>query len=182
MRITTDFETIPDQYSKHCADDAKIDGQPIVSFPFYVDQLDPTSQYLHWALTDDDAIPVCGFQWIHWTVANVPLQALMFDIGDADAIQIPPDFSRQMVSMVPEAAQGRNSEASRLVRSTNPMVYERYTGPTPPDHDHNYQLRVWETEKPLTGLKNGFWLNEMYDGLNEAGAIQPAWIYLRGRA
>jgi Raf kinase inhibitor-like YbhB/YbcL family protein len=181
MRITTDFDTIPDKYSKRCAPDEKTDGQPIVSFPFYVDQLDPSIQYLHWALTDDDSIPVCGFQWIHWTVANVPIQALMFDIGDANAVQIPPDLSRQMVSMIPEAVQGKNSNASRFVKSTNPLVYQRYTGPNPPDQDHLYQLRVWGTKEPLEGLQNGFWLNQMYRGLNKAGAIQPAWIYLTGR-
>lgn len=180
MRITTDFTTIPDAYSKKAPAQNKQDGQPIVSFPFYLDQLDPNAGYLHWALTDPDSIPVCGFEWIHWTVANLPIDALMFDFNDSHALQIPADFSRTMVSMIPEALQGKNSEASRFVGKTDPTLISRYTGPTPPDKDHDYLLRVWATPQPLEGLRQGFWLNQLEHALRDADAADPAWILLTG--
>lgn len=181
MRITTDFTTIPDNYAKAAPADKKLDGQPIVSFPFYIDQLDPDVHYLHWAFTDPDSIPVCGFEWIHWGVANLPIDALMFDFNDSHALSIPEDFSRTMVSMIPEAVQSRNSEASKLVNATDPALTKRYVGPNPPDKDHDYVLRVWATAEPVKGLSQGFWLNELIDGLRDQHATNPAWLVLTGK-
>ena len=79
MRISADFTVIPDIYTKAAPRENCVDGTPVVSFPFYVDSLAADTQYLHWELVDPDSIPVCGFEWIHWTVANVPVDALMFE-------------------------------------------------------------------------------------------------------
>mgnify|MGYP006000684521 CR=1 FL=1 len=84
MKIRTHFEIMPDLYAKAAPIQAKAHGVPVVSFPFSVefavDQIAKQSsdqvQYLHWAFTDPDSIPVCGFEWIHWTVANAPVSAL----------------------------------------------------------------------------------------------------------
>lgn len=112
MLITADFSIIPSAYAKDAPEDARVDSVPCVSFPFYIDQLNPRAKYLHWEFSDPDSIPVCGFEWIHWTVANLPVDAIMFDPSDAHALSIPADFSRSLPSMVPEALQGRNSSAS----------------------------------------------------------------------
>lgn len=117
MLVSADFNTIPEQYAKNAPDDARVDGVPCVSFPFYIDHLNPAAKYLHWEFSDPDSIPVCGFEWIHWTMANLPVAALMFDPSDAHALQIPPDFSRRVTAMIPEAVQGRNSQASPAVRA-----------------------------------------------------------------
>ena len=185
MRLSTDFHTIPDEYAKQAGAEGLLNGEPIVSFPFYVDELPADAQYLHWELVDPDSIPVCGFEWIHWCVANLPIDALMYDFDDSHALEIPRDFSRAMPSMIPEAVQGRNSQASRLVNATDPSLTVRYTGPNPPDKDHEYLLRAWATAKPLPGLNQGFWLNEMLRELrhsDEESAAQPAGIWLLGRA
>lgn len=182
MRISTDFHTIPDEYSKHADDTNKLNGEPIVSFPFYVDELPENAQYLHWELVDDDAIAVSGFQWIHWAVANLPIDALMYDFNDSHALAIPPDFSRQLPGMIPEALQGRTSQASKLVKATDPALTMRYTGPNPPDKDHEYLLRVWTTEEPLPGLEQGFRLNEMLRALRHSPSVsEPAGLWLLGR-
>lgn len=184
MRLSTDFHTVPDEYSKHAAADNLLGGEPIVSFPFYVDELPKGAQYLHWELVDPDSIPVCGFEWIHWSVANLPIDALMYDFNDSHALAIPPDFSRQLPSMIPEAVQGRTSQASKLVNATDPNLAMRYTGPNPPDRDHEYLLRAWATAQPLPNLQQGYWLNEMLRGLRhsqEESAAQPAGIWLLGR-
>ena len=142
MQIITDFTTIPDEYGKQAPEENKVDGSTVVSFPFGVRGVDPAMRYLHWAFTDDGSIPVCGFQWIHWSLANLPIGAVMFDPDAPDTLSIPADFSRSVVSMVPEAVQGRNSQDSRLVGVTDPQVTQRYTGPKPPNEDHEYLLRV----------------------------------------
>lgn len=174
MKISADFTIVPDEYSKHAPSQNKIDGTPVVSFPFYIDDMDSRVQYLHWRLVDDDAIPVCGFQWIHWTVANVPVAALMFDFNDSHALQIPADFSRTLPSMIPEAVQGRTSQASKFVGGTDPAVTMRYNGPQPPDKAHEYMLEVWGTTQPLQDLCEGFWMNDMLRALRTTPSLIDA--------
>ena len=77
MKISADFTVIPDAFAKAAPPENCIDGTPIVSFPFYIDALDPAVQFLHWEFVDPDSIPVCGFQWNHWSLANLPVDALM---------------------------------------------------------------------------------------------------------
>lgn len=183
MRISADFTVIPDDFSKAAPQENRVDGTAVVSFPFYIDALSPEVNYLHWEFLDPDSIPVCGFEWIHWTVANVPVDALMFDFDDSHALQIPPDFSRALPSMIPEAVQGRTSAAGRFVGNTNPAVCMRYNSPNPPDKDHEYVLHVWGTAKPLAGLQQGFWLNELIHSIRAyEGTIDQGGIVLTGQA
>ena len=72
MKVSADFTTIPDAYAKHAPEGNLTDGVPVVSFPFYISDIAPQARYVHWEFVDDDAIPVSGFQWIHWSVANLP--------------------------------------------------------------------------------------------------------------
>ena len=83
MKISADFTVIPDAFAKAAPPENCIDGTPIVSFPFYIDELDPSVQFLHWEFVDPDSIPVCGFQWNHWSLANLPVDALMYDFNDS---------------------------------------------------------------------------------------------------
>ena len=166
MRIQTEFTTIPDRYSKHAPADCLVDGKaPVVSFPFSIGELPANARYLHWEFVDDDAIAVGGFQWIHWCVANVPVDAIMYDFNDSAALQIPEDLSRKLPAMIPEAVQGRNSYASPMVGVKNPAVYQRYVGPCPPDKDHDYMLSVWATAEPIADIHEGFWLNQLRNAM-----------------
>ena len=111
MKISADFTVIPDAFAKAAPPENCIDGTPIVSFPFYIDALDPAVQFLHWEFVDPDSIPVCGFQWNHWSLANLPVDALMYDFNDSHALAIPADFSRTVSAMIPETVQGRTAAA-----------------------------------------------------------------------
>lgn len=184
MRVTADFTVIPDVFAKAADPEYKTAGTPVVSFPVYIEDFDKSRiKYLHWEFLDPDSIPVCGFEWIHWSVANLPVDALMFDFNDSRALQIPPDFSRQMPAMIPEAVQGRTSAASRFVGETDPAVTMRYNGPNPPDKDHEYYLHVWGTAKPLPGLNQGFWLNELQHAIRDCGETpDQGGIFLTGKA
>ena len=121
MKISADFTVIPDAFAKAAPPENCIDGTPIVSFPFYIDELDPSVQFLHWEFVDPDSIPVCGFQWNHWSLANLPVDALMYDFNDSHALAIPADFSRTVSAMIPETVQGRTSAAS-MPRSRNASI------------------------------------------------------------
>ncbi len=148
MKISADFTVIPDDFAKAAAPEYFNGGVPVVSFPFYIDDVDPEARYLHWEFVDPDSIPVCGFEWIHWSVANLPIDALMYDFNDSHALAIPPDFS-----------------------------------PQPPDKDHEYFLQVWATKKPLPGLNQGFWLNELLHALRNSGEVPDTdGIFLTGKA
>lgn len=184
MKITTEFSIIPDAYAKKAPHDALIEGEPCVSFPFVIEHLNPAVKYLHWEFSDPDSIPVCGFEWIHWTMANLPVDAIMFDPLNPQALAIPEDFSRIVPSMIPQALQGRNSSASPLLgRSNNPDLYARYNGPVPPDKDHQYILQVWGSAQPLDGLEQGFWLNEMMHAFDRNTTLcDQGGVALIGRA
>ena len=151
MKISADFTVIPDDFAKAAAPEYFNGGVPVVSFPFYIDDVD---------------------------------DALMYDFNDSHALAIPPDFSRQLPAMIPETVQGRNSSASKFLgRSTDPAVIMRYNGPQPPDKDHEYYLQVWATKKPLPGLNQGFWLNELLHALRNSGEVPDTdGIFLTGKA
>lgn len=175
MHIDTDFEIIPDLYGKAAPASAKTLDTPTRSFPFVVRDIPQGAQYLHWAFADPDSIPVCGFEWIHWTAANVPIAALeqASSVDGASSANgagssalncvIPEDFSHTLEqdSRFAQVVQGRTSQASRFVGGTDPAVTMHYNGPQPPDQDHEYWLRVWATAEPLDGLHEGFWLNAL---------------------
>lgn len=183
MKISADFTQIPDIYGKFAPAEHTTDGYPTTSFPFYIDRLNPAVRYLHWEFVDDDAIPVCGHQWIHWAVANVPVDALMYDFNDSHALQIPEDFSRQLPSLIPEAVQGRNSAGGAVAGQTNPAVILRYNGPQPPDKTHDYKLCVYGTASPFEALKEGFYLNELRNLVFRTDAVLDyGEIYLSSRA
>lgn len=183
MKISVDFTQIPDKYGKFADDAFRTDDYPVVSLPFYIDRMNPQVKYVHWEFVDDDAIPVCGYQWIHWSVANVPVDALMFDFNDSHALQIPEDFSRQLPSLIPEAVQGRNSSWGKIAQQTNPQVTMRYNGPQPPDKDHDYKLCVYGTAAPIAGLEEGFYLNQLRNVVFRTDAvIDYGEIYVSSRA
>jgi Raf kinase inhibitor-like YbhB/YbcL family protein len=149
MKIHTNFEVIPDKYGKYAGDEDRIDGVPVVSFPFSIEDLPEGA--VTWAAVffDDDAIPVGGFSWIHWSVANVP----------ASETVVPENFSQ--VTTYP---QGKNSTAGKLAYRPNPLVNQKYNGPQPPNADHIYRLAVYalDTELPM---KDGYWLNELFHAM-----------------
>ena len=46
MKISADFTVIPDAFAKAAPPENCIDGTPIVSFPFYIDELDPSEVWV----------------------------------------------------------------------------------------------------------------------------------------
>lgn len=167
MRILTDFKIIPDAFSKYAPEQNKIDGHTVASFPFEVEGIGPGFEYLHLAMTDPDSIPVAGFAWIHWCAANIKIP------NKSGKVSIPEDFSRKMGELSPGSCQGENSLASRFVGQASSPAASLYIGPTPPDKDHFYLLRVWATPKKLD-LEGGFYLSDLLSKLRSAGSAPDA--------
>ncbi len=155
MKILLDFDSnnLPQKYSKYAGENEKYMDNPIVSFPFRITEVSPSVKYFAITLIDYDSIPVCGFAWIHWTVANIPVSLT----------EIPENFSQNETY---KKIQGTNSFASALVNETDPKIIHRYVGPTPPDKDHCYKLTLYALSEKLD-LTEGFYMNELYHQMQD---------------
>ncbi|WP_054650852.1 YbhB/YbcL family Raf kinase inhibitor-like protein [Lacticaseibacillus pantheris] len=142
---------LPDQYGKYATGEDMRNGFPVTSFPFQVTDIPADTVALALTLTDYDAVPVSGFTWIHWIAADIPVTLA----------NMPANASRQLAG---QFVQGRNSNAGSYVRNTDPEIYQRYTGPTPPNADHDYTFTVYALNTTLD-LPEGFWLNELRHAL-----------------
>lgn len=145
---------LPKKYSKYAEEKDRRNGNPIVSFPIELTEVPEKAKTYALTLIDFDAVPVCGFPWIHWIACNVP----------SISKKIPENISAGNMPGI-GIIQGQNSFASPFVGETDTAIIHRYAGPTPPDRDHNYQLRIYALDTELE-LQEGFCLNELYDKMN----------------
>ena len=129
---------IPEKYGKFSSEKNKY-GIPSLSVPFTVEDAPEGTVSYALVLDDADAVPVCGFVWIHWIAA---------DITD------------------PEVPEGASYNAD-FVQGTNSLVGENgkegafgYGGMAPPDAPHTYTLKVYALDCKL-GLEDGFYYNEL---------------------
>ncbi|ARN90962.1 YbhB/YbcL family Raf kinase inhibitor-like protein [Levilactobacillus brevis] len=168
MRIFVPTENgyLADEYSKHATGDDVYAGHPVKSFPISLSKLPKKTQTIALNLIDFDAVPVSGFPWIHWVAANFP----------GTTREITADVSR--TNAIPHT-HGRNSNAGSLVGNTDPAIFQNYTGPFPPDQDHDYSLTVYALNTKLD-LAEGFWLNDLLHQIN-GHVLDTATITLKGR-
>lgn len=118
------------------------DDMPSRSFAFRVDGVPPGTACLAGVFDDPDAIPVGGFNWIHWTFANLKDHFMGEDGSRAGG-----DFVQGVTSWYLGADLTREQATG-------------YGGPDPPDREHEYRFRVFALSEPLD-LEEGFFLNEM---------------------
>lgn len=103
---------------------------------------------------DYDAIPVCGFAWIHWTVANI----------DPALGHLPENASHKM-----DLLEGVNSWVSGIIpidRQLTPTEASRYGGCAPPDKTHRYTINLYALSTKLD-LQPGFHMNELLKGIEK---------------
>ena len=97
---------------------------------------------------DHDAIPVCGFSWIHWTVADI----------EPTINELPENASVDM-----DLLEGVTSWDSKLLADDWRLSRKDaigYGGCAPPDKDHCYSITLYALDKKLH-LERGFYLNEL---------------------
>lgn len=147
MKVTSDGirdGIIEDRYGKRGVQSTAF-GMPTCSIPLRIENppIDTVSFTL--VLEDKDAVPVCGFSWIHWIAANIRRSEMM-ENESVDA----KDF-----------IQGINSWISE---GHAPSDVCCYGGMSPPDAPHVYELHVFALDKVLD-LEKGFYMNELFKAM-----------------
>ena len=124
------------------------DKKPNRSFHLSWSDLPKNTKTLALVFIDHDAIPVCGFSWIHWTVANI----------DPNLKEL-----TENASVEKKLLEGVTSWALPFVPDTWKLTHEEATGfggCAPPDKVHNYTVELYALDTELN-LKRGFYLNEL---------------------
>lgn len=153
---------IEGRFGKFADDTDKIQGVPIRSIPVSWSDLPKDTKSLALVMQDYDAIPVCGFSWIHWTIANI----------DPSKNELSENASRDDLSLI----QGKNSLASKQICGKMPEnITNFYEGPQPPDKDHEYELTLFALDTKLD-LSSGFMLNELIKAMR-GRVLDPTSIY-----
>lgn len=165
INVTLVDGLLPDKYGKYALTETIKNGKPLISFPINLEDIPKNTKSLALTFTDPDSIPVCGFEWIHWTAANIPLTKA-----------IPENYSQIAPTSV---IQGKNSSASPLLDSLDKHSIG-YNGPVPPDKTHDYILKVYALDNELN-LSDGFWMNELLHQM-ENHIVDKAEIVLPSRA
>lgn len=129
---------IPARFGKHGTEKNSY-GVPSVSIPFRIEDAPEGTKSFALVLDDVDAVPVCGFTWIHWIAANIKKA----DMPENDSIHA--DYVQGINSWL--ATYGKDGSTG-------------YGGMTPPDAPHIYTLRVYALDTELD-LAEGFYLNEL---------------------
>lgn len=147
INVSLNDGLLPDKYGKYATGAEIKNGKPIISFPVDFSDIPDGTQSIAFTFTDPDSIPVCGFEWIHWTMANIP----------ATTLSLPENFSQ---SASGPFIQGKNSSASPLLDGTDPDLKVGYNGPYPPDATHDYVFKAYALDTILE-ITDGFWMNEL---------------------
>lgn len=149
IKVNTKDGFLPSRYTKYAEEKDKYMGKPVVSFPIALEDVPAGTKSLALTLIDFDAVPVCGFPWIHWIACDI----------DGATAEIPEDASRdRSFSMT----QGKNSSCSKFLSGIDPVLQQGYNGPTPPDRNHDYTLAVYALDCGTLGLEEGFYLSDLY--------------------
>ena len=119
-------------------------GKVDYSIPFSIEGAPETAVSFAFWLEDKDAIPVCGFSWIHWVGANLK----KIEVEENESVS------------KPAFIQGANSNISPLAGAHSIEESSYYTSMSPPDKDHLYELHVFALDTMLD-LDAGFFLNEL---------------------
>ncbi len=135
--------TIGDRFGKRGTQFSK-DGVCTYSLPIKIEDAPAGTKTFAFILEDKDAIPVCGYSWIHWTAANITKTELK---------------ENESVS-AKDFVQGTNSNSGKI-RGLDRMEMSCYAGMSPPDAPHTYELHVYALDTELD-LKKGFYMNELY--------------------
>lgn len=122
-------------------------GIPTYSWPIVIEDAPEGTVCFALFLDDKDAIPVCGFSWIHWVATNIPKTGSRTEIAEN-------------ASICANFVQGTNSWSGKVAQLS---VAEAtvYGGMAPPDAPHSYDLVVYALDKELD-LKSGFYANELF--------------------
>ena len=118
-------------------------GMPSFSLPLEISEEPEGTRSFAIVMEDLDAIPVCGFSWIHWTISDLQTNVL-----------------KENESMSGSFTQGVNSYHS-IASDMSIEEATGYGGPDPPDKEHEYTIKVFALNTVLK-MNSGFYLNDLY--------------------
>ena len=121
---------------------------PINSIPIKIEAAPENTVSYCIFIEDRDAIPVCGFSWIHWAVANLTKN----EIKENESIAAM-DF-----------IQGVNSWYGAVYGFDRENAIG-YGGMTPPDRIHKYHITVYAIDTKLD-LQDRFFVNELFKAMD----------------
>ncbi len=122
--------------------------KPSYSFHLSWEELPKNTLSLALIFIDHDAIPVCGFSWIHWTVANI----------DPSLKELPENASISL-----NLLEGITSWSSAIIPEESRLSKEEdigFGGCAPPDQEHLYTIELYALDKKLE-LPRGFLMNHL---------------------
>lgn len=143
---------LEDRFGKHGEQFLK-NRKPNRSFHVAWDEVPENTESLALIFIDHDAIPVCGFSWIHWTVANI----------DPELRELPENASVEM-----DLLEGLTSWHSPIVPESRHLDKEDaigFGGCSPPDQPHRYTIELYALNKKLD-LPRGFYKNELLKAMD----------------
>ncbi|MHC1685099.1 MAG: YbhB/YbcL family Raf kinase inhibitor-like protein [Clostridiaceae bacterium] len=123
-------------------------GIPTYSLPINIIEAPKNAVSFALILEDKDAVPVCGFSWVHWIAANITKT----ELEENESI-LRKDF-----------IQGVNSWNGAIANVDKELAIG-YGGMTPPDAPHVYELHVFALDTNLE-LQEGFYMNELYKAMD----------------
>ena len=124
-------------------------GKPTRSFHLSWSDVPAKTKSLAIIFSDQDAIPPCGFEWIHWTVANI----------EPTMHELPENASCEL-----DLLQGATSWSSGLLSDEMRLGIDEdsgFGGCAPPDKDHTYTIEFFALDCVLD-LSPGFFKNELW--------------------
>ncbi len=120
-------------------------GMPTYSLPFKLEDAPVNTVSFAVVLEDKDAFSICGFSWIHWTIANL----IRTEVKENES-QTATDFIQGVNSWISIQGGQQSKEFSSF-----------YGGMCPPNAPHLYELHVFALDIKLE-LEEGFDMNELY--------------------
>ena len=122
-------------------------GVPLKSIPYEWDNPPIGTHSFALVLQDYDNVPDEGFSWIHWLVADIPLEAR----------NLPVNASRLDNALI----QGTNSWIIPYgpYAGVQSDLITHYGGPAP-EREHEYETKIYALDTFL-GLQNGFFYNQL---------------------
>lgn len=137
---------IGDKYGKRGSQSTDF-GMITYSWPLKIEGAPAGTVSYALVLEDKDAVPVCGYSWIHWTAANITRA----ELPENDSVT------------ASDYVQGTNSWSGKLAGADR-LAASFYGGMAPPDKPHVYELHVFALDTVLT-LEKGFYMNELYKAM-----------------
>lgn len=144
------------------ASNMKFNSMPLISIPLRWRDYPKNTKTFAVTIIDYDTVPIIGFPWVHWLVANIP----------ATINYLPENASRDFASSL---CQGKNSFSSGYAIHLSelsgfmvpPSKANAYGGFVPVNFPHIYTITVFALDKYLP-LNEGFTYNQLIFSMNES--------------